>query len=1263
MHESKFVQFYRERFGSGSAVASYFEPELADDASSIGVNWSLVSHELSWESGTAGKRNVSGNKLLKGFKHSVGVYASFETDKNGVEFPLVTFKSKGGAGDTVVFNGLTHIWELFKREKDASIPQAKLDEWDQKKRQREEENTRKREAAKRKQDAENIRRAANVEKELQHFDQLPRAASFVYTDKKLIPSILNHIDARSGQDAHGNYLALSLHHIDGKPAGVQRIYDRKITKKDGSKTNKDFTWGMDKSAAHMIIGDLSTAERVYVVEGFATGASIFLAMQQLNIACAVIVALDAGNMIKVVHAYQQKAPYLQLMLGVDNDMWKQRQGKGNAGMLVAMELLAEYDEVKAYAPDFAKVDSCYQPTDWNDLHVRAGLKEVVRQLKGNMARVKCEGDLFEKALQRINYIQFSDVMTEAAKCVQVGMQVGMPKYKPSDVVATIRTISLQAGIPKDRINVKTLAQKANKIWNAKVREAQQFRSFSSRITRDDCRPDHIEYHKFNKSVIDEEVLNFAKGLDGIIIVRFPMGSRKTQGIIKPMMWEYPNSLFAAHRMSLIGGGVDALNTKPKPEDQTEQDHILRDKMSHGFVANYQEPSIKEMMPGIQKLASCINSILKPEFTPLLNNLDAVCIDEAAQTLRHVTSGGAIKYPVAVFNRWLELMATTKDKVILADADANDILVEFCELGLKQRNAHLQALYGENVTPQKIHIIDGHTDCSDTSIYYTDSDTAFNKVVEDVGAGHRVLVANDSANDGEKLFTHLQSLYPEKKGLFVALDTKESKAVEQFTDEPNSESQKYDYLIYSPSISSGVSIENGHFNKHYGIFCGTVAPSDAIQMIRRDRKAREFVLGLSTMHSNREESAMAMWLGMILANDNQLEVDLNRESGKIELRTDNLDFDRFRLDNIAQENKAKNDFANNLLCILYADGYKIHNLDTTEIDKEKGKAAKEAARDMLKAVDMTRHLDQGTPTVQERDELIGKVNLSRDEKAQLNRWDIEHALMMPVDEDSVEFHHKGGLTKVRLFELLNMSPEKAREFDEKEIAAGVQPSHRMYLVKQRQALRDFFELAGFNWTTGQGYATEETLTAAMEHLIAGDNVHLFNNWYRFGGYINPFSRNLKHVNKAKSIMEALGLKLDTKQLARYNSESLKRQRYLINPSAWNLMAGIHHRRVETHATAFKLDHLDVALIHSSSDTYIETEEKVDHIKAAPIKGSSWVIVLKQAIENLRIPMEYAPKIMTELNREGALAKDIPAQGVQEFVSGIYNRLRGLNPVRN
>lgn len=1259
--ENKFLDFYRERFGSGANVASYFQNEIAADAAAIGVIWDRVCDKATWQNGKTGKFNVSGKNLLKGFG-SVGVYASIETDNNGVEFPLITFKNKGGKGDTVVFNGLSYIWELFKDEKDAKVPQAKIAEWERKKRERDEENAKRLKIAQQRHAEESQRKAANVAKELQHFNQLPRAASFVYTDAKFIPSVLNHLDARTGSDKHGNYLALQLHNIDLKPVGIQRIYDRKITKADGSKTNKDFTWGMDKDAAHLIIGDINTAERIYTTEGFATGGSIFLAMEQLNIASAVIVALDAGNMIKTVNEYLAKKPYLPLMLGIDNDMWKQRQGKGNAGFLVAMELLAKHDELKAFAPNFDNVDSVYQPTDWNDLHVRAGLNEVVKQLKGNKAKVRCDGNLFEKALRRLNYVNFRDVMTEAMKCLQVGMKVGMPKYAPSDVVSTITTSAQLAGIPKDRLNRKVLAKKANQIFHAKVKEAQQFRSFSDRITDPAQCPDHIVYHKFNKSVVDQEVQDHINSLEGIIITRLPMGSGKTQGIIKPVMWQDERTFLSSHRMTLVGASVEALNKKPDENSpETPATQMLREKMLSAGVVNYQEPNIKIMMPFVNKLASCINSILKPEFTPLLNNLDNSCFDEASQTLRHVAAGSAIKYPVAVFNRWLEIMATTRKQVILADADANDLLVEFCEMALTKRNAHFQILMGENIAPQKIHIIDGHTDCSDTNIFYTDSNTAFNKVIEDVGAGNKVLVANDSANDGDKLFTHLQNVYPEKTGLFIEAETKDDKAVEQFNDSPNAESLKYDYVIYSPSISSGVSIENGHFNKHYGIFCGTVAPSDAIQMIRRDRKAREFVLGLSTIHSNREESSMAMWIGMMMANDNKLNVELNRETGKIELNTENLDFDRFRLDLIAQENKAKNDFANNLLCILFADRYKIKSLDASEIDAEKGKAAKEAASELLKAIDMNRHLDQPTPNDDARDELLNKANLSRDEKAQLNRWDIENALMMPVNEDSIDFHHKGGMAKTKLFELLNMSPEKAREFDENEVTAKIQPSHRLYLVKQRQALREFFEMAGWNWETGEGCATEERLTAALEHLISGDRIHLFNNWFKFGGYVNPFSRAINPVNKAKSILEAMGLNMATVRLGRHNSESLKRQRYYINPESFQFMSLINKRRNETQASAYKQNNLDSDLIHSSPVIYIDNELNVDHSQATNTNGYSWIELLKQTIKNLSIPKEYTPKIMNALQAEGFLVSEPPKQGIQPLIKAVYSYLSDLNPL--
>lgn len=1243
MSKNLFFEFWKDQFGSAQGVVDYFNDDITLDAETIGVNWSTVKDQLSWLSGKDGKFNAQGSKyILKGFKHSVGIYASEETDKNGVRFPLITFKNKGGSGDTVVFNGLNYIWEEYKSLKGGKVPQQKIDDWNKNKCKRAEDAERKRQAAILEQQKENRRKAANVEKELANHTILPRAVSFVYTDKKLIPQILSHVDARTGVDKHGSHLSFLLHDVHGNSVGVQRIYENKITKPNGNKTDKDFTWGMEMNGAHFIIGDINTADRIYTVEGFATGASIYLAMTEvLRLNVAVIVAMYDSNQIKVINAYKAHKPWLDIMAACDNDIWKQKQGKGNAGMRVALELLETDKDLKAYAPNFDKVDACYKPTDFNDLHVRAGLIEVAKQLKANIARVKHQGDLFEKALRNLMYIDHGNIKKEAAKCAQIGMQVGLPKYRPSDVVTLILSAALEAGVPRERINTKELSEKATRIFHAKVKDAQSFRSFSSRITNDKLRPEHITYKKFNQSIIDDEVLNYATNLDGIVIVRFPMASGKTQRLIKPIMWQEEYAAVMAHRMSLVGGLWDVLNYK-RPS------HVAP-------ITHYQEKYINDMLPGSNKLATCINSCLKPAFQPVLNNLNALCIDEAAQTLRHITAGSAIQYPVAVFNKLLSMMATTRDQIILADADANDTLVEFAELALKQRNAKLREELGEDAPAHKIHVIDGHTNCSDFNIYYTDGDTAFLKAKEDVGNGYNVLIANDSANDSEKLYESIKNSYPNKKGLLISSDTSTEKAVVAFTDSPDVVSKQYDYIIYSPSISSGVSIENGHFQKHYGIFCGTVAPSDAVQMFRRDRKARDIILGLSTMHSSREENAMSMWVGMMLANNTQLDINLNRETGVIELKTDDLQFDRFRLDLIAQENKAKNDFASNLLFILYGDGYKLHQLDTTELDQEIGKSHKEAARDHLKEVDVARHLTEKTPTEDDKKNLDKKNNLSREEKAQLNRWDIENLLMMSVNEASLDFHRKGGLNKVKLFELLNMPLEKAKEFDDMEVANGVHPSKRLYVGKQQQALRNIFEIAGFNLKTGKGTATKETLTAAIEHLTTGDNLHMFNNWYRFGGYINPFSKKVNHVNKAKAILSALGLDMTSDRIPRINNDSVSRQRYTIDSATWELMSGINTARTTKKTSAFKLINLDEMMIHSSPVISIVEDEETDQPKPAPRKSSMY----ENVIESLKIPAEFIGKIADKLKWYGINEADHIKLGVstlKEVVEEVHLELK-------
>ncbi|MCR9548989.1 MULTISPECIES: plasmid replication protein, CyRepA1 family [Vibrio] len=1245
MNNSPLLSFYRDRFNSGYDLYDYFLSDISSDAASIGVDWAKIADRITWQNGAAGKVNATGKHLLKGFKNSVGIYASME-HKDGITYPLITLKNKGGAGDSVVINGFMMLVELYRDEKDNHFASAEVDTWKAKKAEREKDRARKQEAARAEQEREEARKAAHVQKELSQHRQLPLAGSFVYAAKKKIEDILNIVDARSGSDKHGNFISLLLQNVDGQAVGVQRIYDRHITKQDGSTTNKDFTWGMAKDGAHLVIGNLNTAELVYVVEGFATGASIFKAWQSIHRNVAVIVAIDAGNKLKVVADYKRTRPHLDLVDAADNDLWKCKQGKGNKGMLIAFELLGTYDGIKSVAPSFDKVDPAYQPTDWNDLHIHAGLREVLKQLKSKAATVKLDGDLFENALTKLAYI--SHEKAEISKMAKAAANAGMamfPKYTPRDVINMIR-LSLEHA--KGRYDLTGVKRHIEKTWRAKVRSAQAPRSFSSRITDKKVRPEHITYTHYNQTRIDAKVRDHIQSLNGFVVVRAGKGSGKTKELITPGMWAMDKTAFFAHRVSLIGGAEATIN-KNKPQLTDNAGNLIPDTRSP--VLNYQDDMINVMAQYATKLACCINSCLKGKFNPILNDLDALFVDEACQTLRHITCGGAIAYPVAVFNRLIDMMVNTKNQVLLADADANDTLVEFCELALHKRNAKRAE---QGLPPEQIHVVELDSDSSYINVKYADSDSVFQKALDDLAAGQRVLVATDSSNEAENLFARMKELHPNKKGLLInATEKVTSKEAEAFCDKPDVEQLKYDYLIYSPAISSGVSLETKHFTRHYGLFRGVVAPSDALQMMHRDRNARDFIIGLATMHNKREESVINMWLGLLLANDNQLNINLNKDTGLIEVSTDDQQFDRFRIELSTQENAAKNDFASNLICIMCDEGYKVSRLDVSDLDIEKGKSEKEAARELVKAQEMARHLDQTTPDKPEYDDLKNKQTISVEEKARLNRYDIENQLQMEVNEDSVNFLRQGGIRKANNFELLQAKPSDLRQLDDTEKSYGVQPTDRHYFLKRQRVLRDFFEITGLNLKTGEGYVTPEKLQEAMDHITSGDNIHFFNNWAKLGGYIDPVSRKKSLKGFMDGLLAVLGLKVEKVQLGRKNAESDSRLRYGIKSDSWALMSGIHTRRQQASVTALKVELLGGEVIHVSPVNYIHNVKNEDQPETKQDKASRWVSLLKSSLNGLRIPMEYAKNLFNggqwEAVLDGVDKGDVSISGLADKIN--------------
>jgi putative DNA primase/helicase len=108
--------------------------------------------------------------------------------------------------------------------------------------------------------------------------------------------------------------------------------------------------------------------RLYVAEGFATGASV----QEVT-GETVVVAFNSGNLLAVALAVRAKLPGVDLIICADNDQWT----AGNPGLTKAAEA-ARAARGRLAVPHFR--DTSTKPTDFNDLFRLRGRAAVESQL-------------------------------------------------------------------------------------------------------------------------------------------------------------------------------------------------------------------------------------------------------------------------------------------------------------------------------------------------------------------------------------------------------------------------------------------------------------------------------------------------------------------------------------------------------------------------------------------------------------------------------------------------------------------------------------------------------------------------------------------------------------------------------------------------------------------------------------------------------------------------------------------------------------------
>ena len=1195
------LQYWKENFSNSAGVLSACLYEIDSLSSAFGFQFSDIVGDLTWVEGQKfvvpmGLIEKTGRKA----KDSVAVYANIVTFRNGMEFPSITITRKGTGGEKIAFSGYDFIVSEYEndggnvsdqgREEKQKLNEALKSDLEEKKKASQARNA-----------IENEKKKALHFDYLELFESSPKATSksinTAYARKKGIIRALAACGAKQFNDSHlvdygRDCMAVKFRNAYRTDVGLQKIYSDGFKQQSDSYTEKGRT-DTQFHGAFVPFGKIDDDPQVIqYAEGMATAASCYLANKEVTLFC-----INADNMMIVVGQMLAQYPDAKHVVLADNDNATFERGKGNKGVKIAHQIKAAFrDKVRVVV-----AQPVGDGSDFNDIHQdhKNGLREVAKQIKGRKGVIKVADDIFQQALKELYYTNpdampgKADKAKEIKKVVNAGLAL-FPRFYTKEAIILAITNGTEHFKNLPLTDVLTMIDRRCK---GKANAAQRARGFS----RDTINDQQINYIKFNEGRVTPEVLACLNSLNGITILRAPMASGKTQVFIKSAFRKKFDMAFAPFTASAIRTFEDDLFNEfldemaangytPNFDEFCEakvrvrkeiKEHCQRVEKNHtrGVTQRYAmsaylahrrtlvgsaatDLSDKAGVPGaftvshyqddkgliksggqLEQLACCANSITNPLFDAFFNKLDQLFVDEGSQTIRHICSGGAVDNPKRVFDKLLGIVRNTPT-VVFCDADADDLLVEFCKIATPDK---------------KINIVELTTDCSHLTINVTETKNIYTRVLADLKAGEPIFMATDNANFAENLADTIKTEFKGKKRiLFISANTKHEDEVTRFCDNPNAEGKNYDAIIYSPAISSGVSFQADYFLpwNTYAAFYGVVSPSDAIQMIRRNRKAASFTIGLGSMNSREADNEDDILLGMAAANGEQPEIDHENFT----ITTTFTPFDSLRAKVLAMEGKLRNDFANIFLLSLMNDGYQINHLDKDLLAENTADAKMKEARERLTDAKHLAYELNTTPDQLGMAALMLKKStsgISSDEQKQCDRYNIENILQMGVNEDSIKFYEQGGMKKAANYDLLRMTTDETAAIDKQEISNKVPKSMRQYLTNRRNLTRKIISIAGFNLDDFSGEVTAGQIKDAIDWLRA-DAARLANyNAYNIGPHINPHSTKQQPTTIFDGVLAKLGLK--TAKGGRRRIDGRKQTLREIDSVLIHVMAETHKKR--------------------------------------------------------------------------------------------------------
>jgi hypothetical protein len=447
---------------------------------------------------------------------------------------------------------------------------------------------------------------------------------------------------------------------------------------------------------------------------------------------------------------------------------------------------------------------------------------------------------------------------------------------------------------------------------------------------------------------------------GVFAIRAPMGSGKTQEVGRPVVdWAKQNDrsvMAIAHRISLVAEMARRLG--------------LSDYRDH--------PNIDQ-----RQLAICLPSILK-EYAQ--TKPEVVFIDEILQALQFLVSEECCRTseggPEVVFKALCKIIQDAH-VVVVADASLNDQCIEI--LAYCRPNEAIKII---EMLPTATGKVADLYSGSSKKVRGAVSDLA----LQELQAGGKVWFAVESP----KLAKTLQHYFTSQgfRVLCVHSEVKGQEHVAALLADADFNSRKYDIVIASPVISSGVSIEHragAYFT--LGAFVGggwATTPTDAMQQLGRVRYLQRFIIGIET---NNIASGGQVWSDEI--NGRVAAAKLEQSSTTL------LSFDGLIAHIKATHENARADFGAGLYWHLEAARWAVNRKEIVVVDEAVSLISKALREAHHAALIDAGHVDHDTA------DLLRRMPATEENAIRLEAYAIQQAFAVDVvSEDELSLWADG-----------------------------------------------------------------------------------------------------------------------------------------------------------------------------------------------------------------------------------------------------------------